>query len=93
MVPAPEPVCLCGAVTATGISLTDSLATEITSGNIAYVAGSMKVADPSNSNVATACSDVADSDKCSFISSVVSVAGISLNPGQNAAVTFLVTIP
>ncbi|WP_426687821.1 hypothetical protein [Rhodanobacter ginsengiterrae] len=82
-----------GAVAATGVSLTDSLATQITAGNIAYVAGSMKVADPSNSNVATSCSDASDADKCSFATNVVSVSGISLNPGQNAAVTFVVTIP
>jgi hypothetical protein len=82
-----------GAVAATGVSLTDSLATQISNGNIAYVAGSMKVADPSNSNVATTCNDAVDADKCSFVSNVVSVSGISLNPGQNAAVTFLVTIP
>jgi hypothetical protein len=82
-----------GAVAATGISLTDSLATEITAGSIAYVAGSMKIADPSNSNVATTCSDASDADKCTFAANEVSVTGISLNPGQNAAATFVVTIP
>lgn len=82
-----------GAVAATGVSLSDSLATQITAGNIAYVAGSMKIADPSNGNTATTCSDAADADKCSFVSNTVSVSGLSLNPGENATATFVVTIP
>lgn len=82
-----------GATAATGVSLTDNLGTEITAGHIAYKTGSMTVSDPSNSNVSTACTDGVDGDKCSYASSTVSVSGISLNPGQNAAVTFMVTIP
>ena len=80
--------------TATGVTVTDSLNTEIaTNGTLAWVANSMTVTSPNiNGGVLKALTDASDADEGTFAANVVTVNGITLAAGESATVTFEVTI-
>jgi uncharacterized repeat protein (TIGR01451 family) len=84
---------------ATNVQVTDSLNAEITAGTVAFVANGygaaagMQVTSPNIAGGApTALSNPADADSGDFTANVVTVGGISLNPGETATVRFRVVI-
>ncbi len=85
--------------TATNVQVTDSLNAEITAGTVAfdtngYAAGAgMQVTSPNISGgAATALTNATLDDQGDFTANVVTVGGISLNPGETATVRFRVVI-
>ncbi len=85
--------------TATNVQVADSLNAEITAGTVAYDANGyaagagMQVTAPNIAGGApTALSNGVDADSGDFSANVVTVGGISLNPGESATVRFRVVI-
>lgn len=80
--------------TATGVTVTDSLNTEIaTNGTLAWVVNSMKVTAPNiNGGVQKSLTDASDADEGTFAANVVTVNGITLAASESATVTFDVTV-
>ena len=79
--------------TATGVTVTDSLNSEITAAHLAWVTNSITVTAPNiNGGAQLALSDAADADQGTFAANVVTVNGITLNASEIATVTFDVTV-
>ena len=85
-----------GGTTATNVTVSDDLSTEIGNGTIAYSAGTIVVTAPNiNGGVAKALTDTGGDDEGDFGSTTtnaVTVSGIALNAGESATVRFRVTI-
>lgn len=87
-----------GTQTATSIGLSDSIASQVTAGTIAYKTSSVTLTDPNVSAGATqTCLDAGStfgSDNCAFntTTNILSATIASLTAGQTATVTFSVTI-
>lgn len=85
--------------TATAIQVTDSLATEITAGTLAFNADTygsgegIQVTAPNiNGGSALDLTNTADADQGAWAADTVTVTGIDLAPGESATVTFQVTV-
>ncbi len=85
-----------GGTTATNVTVSDDLSTEIGNGTIAYDAGTIVVTAPNiNGGAAKALTDAGGDDEGDFgatTTNAVTVSGIALNAGESATVRFRVTI-
>lgn len=85
-----------GAATATDITISDSLVTEIGNGTLAYSAGTINVTAPNINGGAnkslTDASDVDEGDFGATAANTVTVSGITLAAGESATVKFRVVI-